>query len=677
MFRSISSKSWWVDGAAIFVLAAVLVLPVFRLEYLDNWKSIEGAFVADGHALLENWPHHLWQPLWYNGTRADFVYPPGPRYGVAIASTVFRVTPARGYHIFIGICYAFGFAVLYWWTRSATGSRLVAWIAAVSIAVVSPTAPLLPDIWRDSMFHVSWRLHVLMRYGEGPHISSLAMLPIAWLGAWRRFQGGAAGWLGVSAIGIGLTVTINFYGLTAIAITMPLLVLAWYLKSFDWRIVRDAVFIAALGWGLTAWWLDPSYIRVTARNLYLVSPEGNKWSLPVVAALMVVYLGVSLLVWRLKSYSAYTFFIWSALWWLAVYILGYRWFGLQITGNPQRLIPEMDIFFVFAGIHLAGILWRWTPRGTLRWVPRVVLLVLLYIAYRPSWRYLKHAYHEFPAEPNWRQRVEYKTETWLYEHFPDQRAFVTGTIRFWYDAWHNGQEADGAAQQGILNPLLPGAQWIVMHGNDPKVIRWWLQALGVDILVVPGKESQEPYQDFGDPKLYADSLPLLRDDGEGNRYYQVPRGASGIVRIVDAAEIAAVAPVQRDGLVTKIQAYAEAVESRPEPRARIQWHGSDAFEVSAEVRTGEAVLVQETYDPGWHAYEGSLALPIQKDAIGHMLLNVTPGTHNLRLVFEAPAEVVAGRFAGILTLLAIGLLLTYSARVSSPAGSVASESPPA
>jgi hypothetical protein len=648
------TRSWWLDGAIIFALAALLVLPVFRLEYLDNWKSIEGAFVADGRALAENWPHHSWQPLWYCGTRADYVYPPGPRYGVAIFSTLLRVSAVRGYHVFIGFCYAFGFLVLYLWTRTATGSRIAAWLATVSIAVASPSFLVLPDIWNDSLFHTTQRLHVLMTYGEGPHISSLAMLPIAWLGAWKRLRGGDARWLCLSAIGIALTVTINFYGLTAISITMPLLVWACLLERPDWRMVRDAALIGAMGWGLTAWWLVPSYIKVTSRNLYLVSPAGNSWSLPVLIVLLVAYLAVSLLARRLQRFSAYTFFIWSTLWWLAMYILGFRWFGFQVAGNPIRLIPEMDVFAILCFVQLAGIVWRWQPQGSLKLVPRVALLVLLFFAYRPSWRYIKHPYHEFHNEPNWSQRVEYKTETWLHDHFPDERVFVTGTIRFWYDAWHDGQEADGASQQGMSNPVLPGAQWIIMHGNDPKVITWWLQALGVDILVVPGKDSQEPYRDIEDPKKYDGALPVLRDDGEGNRYYRVPRGSTGIVRIVDRARMEGVPTIRVNGLTTQVQAYAEAVEAGPTgDRARGRWRGSDEFDVAAEVATGEALLVQETYDPGWHAYEEGQAREIRADAVGHMLIALAPGPHTVRMVFEAPAEVIVGRTAGILCLLMI------------------------
>jgi hypothetical protein len=181
--------------------------------------------------------------------------------------------------------------------------------------------------------------------------------------------------------------------------------------------------------------------------------------------------------------------------------------------------------------------------------------------------------------------------------------------------------------------------------------------------VVPGKDSQEPYKDIGDTKKYEGSLALLRDDGEGNRYYRVPRGSTGIVRVVDRTRMEAVPEIRWEGLTTQVQAYAEAMEGGPAgDRARGRWRGSDELDVTAETGPGEALLVQETYDPYWRAYEGGRALEIRKDPVGHMLVAVAPGAHAIRMVFETPSEVVAGRAAGIGCLLAIALVGVYEGR---------------
>ena len=61
------------DLLLIFFFTAVLVRPLFRAKYLQLWSSIESTFIADGRFLAAHWPHPLWQPLWYCGTRLDFI----------------------------------------------------------------------------------------------------------------------------------------------------------------------------------------------------------------------------------------------------------------------------------------------------------------------------------------------------------------------------------------------------------------------------------------------------------------------------------------------------------------------------------------------------------------------------------------------------------------------------
>ena len=174
------------DSIVLFLLTAILLFPLWRLNYLSNWTSIEATFIADGRMLRENWTHHLWQPLWYCGTRADYVYPPGLRLCVACFSWLLHASFAHAYHILIALFYPIGIAALYIFVRSCTGSRRAGWLAAAGVALISPCYLLAPEFRSDT----PWRLHVLMAFGEGPHISSLSMLPLVWFGAWKRFRGG-------------------------------------------------------------------------------------------------------------------------------------------------------------------------------------------------------------------------------------------------------------------------------------------------------------------------------------------------------------------------------------------------------------------------------------------------------------------------------------------------------
>src|SRR5487761_2100381 len=103
-----------VDTLVLLVLATALVGPVFRIKYLDNWPSIESTFISDARLLAEHMPHPGWQPLWYCGTRFDYIYPPALRYGTAVISLIGHVSTAKAYHIYIGLLYVFGLVSVYW-----------------------------------------------------------------------------------------------------------------------------------------------------------------------------------------------------------------------------------------------------------------------------------------------------------------------------------------------------------------------------------------------------------------------------------------------------------------------------------------------------------------------------------------------------------------------------------
>src|ERR1700732_1478679 len=101
-------RAAWLDSFLLFLLTTLLIWPLFRLKYLDNWPSIESTFIADARMLAARLPHPGWQPLWYCGTRFDYIYPPALRYGTALLSKIDHLSPARAYHLYTALLYSFG-----------------------------------------------------------------------------------------------------------------------------------------------------------------------------------------------------------------------------------------------------------------------------------------------------------------------------------------------------------------------------------------------------------------------------------------------------------------------------------------------------------------------------------------------------------------------------------------
>src|SRR6201998_1510094 len=122
-----------VDTLVLLLLAVALVGPVFKIKYLDNWASIESTFISDARLLAEHMPHPGWHPLWYCGTRFDYIYPPALRYGTALISLIGGVSSANAYHIYIGLLCVLWPVSVYWLVLAGSGSRTSAVLSAFAV----------------------------------------------------------------------------------------------------------------------------------------------------------------------------------------------------------------------------------------------------------------------------------------------------------------------------------------------------------------------------------------------------------------------------------------------------------------------------------------------------------------------------------------------------------------
>jgi hypothetical protein len=658
-------RTWAVDAIAIFLLTVVLVWPLFNVLFQDNWRSIEATFIADGRMLLGNLPHRQWQPLWYCGTRADYVYPPALRYATAILTIVLHTSPARAYHIYTALMYCVGIVGVYTLVRVGTRSRSCAWVGAASAALISPTFLVLADLRHDSLWRVPQRLHVLIRYGEGPHISSLALLPFALafsLLVYRKWNPAAFAVGGVSCAAV---VTHNFYGATALAILFPVLTYAAGIR-YGWRstLVRAAGIIA-LSYGLTAAWLTPSYLRITAANLSMVAEPGNRASVIVLAAVALVFaLAAWLVAKRRTPAPAYEIFVAGAVLFLALDVLGHRFFGFQVAGDTGRLVPELDLAIIIGGVEVLRRLYNWRPRGGLRMLPRLTALLLLIAAFAPALRYVRRGWNEVQFDLHWREQPEYKVSEWMWQNHRDARAFVDGSIRFWYNVWHDLPQLDGGSQQGLLNPLIASAQWRLREDTNAELVKLWLQALATDIAIIPQPSSRERYHDIKQLNLWRSTFPLLHDDGEGNYFYSVPRRCGGVVRLVDSGLMNGLSPIPKESELDALRTYVNAIEAEPlTPGAcgRVQARrvSTDEWNIDGDVGPRESLLVQETFDAAWRAYVDGRPAVILRDPVGFMLIPLAAGRHSIRVVFETPFEAKIGYSLSLLSLVVAGALVLH------------------
>jgi len=652
-------KKRLLESLVVFALAFALIWPFFNTKYSDKWASIESTFISDARMVSDHLPHTGWQPLWYCGTRFDYVYPPALRYGTALISKALHTPTARAYHIYTGFFYAFGLLGVFWLVRAGTRSGLAAGYAAAAAAALSPAFLFLPELRNDAN-GIPQRLHVLASYGEGPHITAVSVLGAALAAALPALRAWRPGMTALAGLLAALVVSNNFYGATSMAILFPVLVWAVWSADRDHRVFFRAAGIAALAYGLCAFWLTPSYVWITLVDMKWVSEPGNSWSKYVAAAALVLMAVTMERLGRGRPDRCWTLFVCGAAFFLALDVLGYRYFHFMVSGNSQRLVPEMDLLLLLAWVELLRVLWNRPGFRLAAAVPAVLVFGF-------ALPYLSNPWSPFGRSGPLEDQYPFQIADWAHRNLPGERTLTVGMARFWFDAWSDNAQLDGGSSQGMLNQRIPDAVWQIEKELKPELALYWLRATGTGAVVVPAAKSREHYPDFVHPDKFRGVLPVLFDDGQGTVAYRIPRVRPGIGRVVERAAINTAQPVRSGDDAERLGRYVALVEDPAQPPAAVAWHGFDEVAVRTSTGAGQSVLLQETYDPSWHAYENGTELPVRPEPVmGFMLVDVGAGAHDLRFRFETPAENLAGRALLALALTALAGLLIQGIRHRAP-----------
>ena len=639
------------DCLLLFILAAFLLKPYFLRKFSDQWPSIESTFISEARVLAAHWPHPQWQPLWYTGTRFDYIYPPALVYGTAVLSKIFGWWTVKSYHFYTTFWYCMGIAGVYLLVRVGGRSRGSAWIAAMATGLLSPSFFFLKDMRMDSgPWRVPVRFGVLIRYGEGPHITALCLLPIALAFTWRALESRRPRSLALAGVFCAAVVSNNFYGATSLAILFPILLWSFWVSRRKQVMLVPTFAIPVLAYGLTALWLTPSYLRVTLHNMQYVSNPGHLWSVVVLAIAVVAYgFGTYKLAGR-RPERTWAVFVTGAVIFFSLDVLGNHFLDFRVIGEPMRLVPELDLVLILGSALLLERLWQ--VRGP--WL-KLVAAALVVVSFATARHYVRHSWHV--VEPSeYRSRVEYRVTDWLWKNQPDARVFSSGSLRFWFDAWHDLPEMGGGSEQGLLNPIVYLTMWEVELGTEPELVKLWLQAEGVDIMYAADATSEEPYKDIHNLDRFA-KLPLLWTDGQGNFLWSAERRFPARARVVDTAKLASLPATRNNQDIDYLRPYVAAIENGPDSPATLRHETTDAMVAHAKLEPGQSLLVQETWDPAWQATVGGQRVPVRKDQMGFMLVDAPPGERDVRMEFVMPMENRAGLGLTLLSLLAVAVLM--------------------
>ena len=601
---------------ALFGLNLAITWRLFEAEYTTQFSSIDGSFIAIARYLSKHWGDSAWWPLWHCGMPYQDTYVPLLHLVVAAVASLGHIPAARAYHEAVAVAYSMGPPALYLMAVRLGAHRGAAFFSALFYSLLSPSALLIPAVAKDvgGLWYCR-RLQVLTVYGEGPHISSMSLVPLAILGLESTLARRSRQVWVLSAIAIALVFLTNVPG----TMGLGLAVFCWICAQQKEQRFAAWVFAASasiLAYCLACYGLPPSSIRTVLGNVgemhHGFSNSLKYGPVLLILALAAVSLSGRLLVrLRLPLTARFALLYFGLL------------AGLSIPANSEtfELLPQAGRLQLEMEIG-ACLLLGWAAWSAFRLVPRwltpiAVVLLLAPIGVQFENYRLRVELDTKPADLE--KRSEFTSARWLETHLPGRRVYATGSTEFWLNAFAEIPQMTGCCDQGNSIPALDQVPFFVNHATgtaNTVLAKAWLEVFGVQALVVNGESSSDEYKDFADPGRFEGVFqPLYRQNGD-TIYRVLPEGAS-LAHVLRSQDLLT-APPPKPVYATAVLKYAEVLAARP--NAAFEWVHGGLARIRASLRKDDLVLVQEAWFPGWKAFVGGARRNLFRDGLGFLVI---------------------------------------------------------
>jgi hypothetical protein len=650
------------------LLAAVLLAvniyvcrDLFRIEYLRHMWSIEASFIGISRYAMSHWRDLSWFSLWYDGIPYQNTYPPLLHLAVAFVARIGGISAAHAYHAVTAAAYCLGPVAVFALALRLSASRWAAFVAGAIYSTLSLSAWLVPAIREDlgSMFYPR-RLQTLVFYGEGPHVSSLALLPLALLFVDIAMKRRRAPWIALAAIFIAAAVLTNWLAAFALALLMASYTLARYgSKEWRWRDLGLLVLIGAAAYGIAMPLVPPSTIAVIQKNAQTLGGDFRtvyaslpKWIAAIAIAVAGIKIAIRRLVPHLQLAILFAFLT-------SVFVLVDAWARIPIVPQPARYHLEMEMALAILIGFLAHAIFSNRPR----WVACVAVVAMLLAMIQPVRRYRNYARNTLIRPIDITTTSEWKTAAWLNRNWTGERVMLPGSSSYWLNAFSDVPQLGGGFDQGVTDFVIRVAFYGIWYvekmprAQSAEIAIVWLKALGAQAVGVTGPGSTEAFKPFRDPQMFEGVLePLWRDGGDV--VYRVGRARESLARVVPRAALVAREPY--NGIdVDPLRPYVAALDDPSMPRAQFEWMSARSARTAANLAPGQVISLQMAWHRGWRAASNGRAVPIGRDAIGMMVLDPGPGAAAIDLIYDGGSEM---RIAKIVSGLTLVLLVIGSLR---------------
>ena len=611
--------------------------------------SIESTFIALARYIMEHPCDLNWFPWWYGGIPYQNTYPPLLHLLVAAIASVAGISAPLSYHAVTAAAYCLGPVSLFWMGSRLSGRRLGSLAAAVLYSVFSPAAFLTPSVAADmGTFLGPRRLQALVYYGEGPHITSMFLLPLAVIALDAALRKARPMSTLVAAVATMSVVLTNWLGTAALAMAVA----AYLLAKRDAGSIRrwsQAAGIGGLSYALAATWIPPSTLLAMQRNAQIVAGSYEigvrQWLYLALVLLVTLAVRYSLRRARVSEFVQF----WACFFVLCGSLpLTAEWLDIYILPQPERYHLEMEMAVCFLAAIVLVKVWQALPlRGKL-----VATVVLLLAAGHQVQQYRNYA-RTLIGHIDVTGTVEYQVAKWLDENLPGRRVFLSGSLRLWLNAFADNPQFGGGADQAMTNPRLADTSYGITttSGNGEDTVLW-LKAYGVRAIAVGGLRSRDIYKDFRDPAKFEGVLRELWRDGD-DVIYGVPGRGESLAHVIRYQDLMERAPTAFSD-VAPLLPYLAALENPASPLAEFTWLSPHEARIVAELRREHLIATQVSYHPGWRAWVNGERRRILRDKLGLMTIeSKCAGRCVVELLYDGGAEMWLARFVGAAAVLGV------------------------
>jgi hypothetical protein len=641
--QSSERRNFLICACVLFTLNVYVVRGFFVVAYTHFMGSIEGAYISLAHQLAQHWDLSWW-PLWYAGIPYQNTYPPLLHWMDAIAVRAAHVSAAHAYHAVTALFYCSGPVTVFWMAYRLSTQIWPSFAGALLYSLFSPSALLIPSV-RFSLGDVfgARRLQALVQYGEGPHIASLALLPVAAVVLDYALTKRRPVFCVLAAVSMALVVLTNWLG----AFSLAAVVIAYILSRprAEWkRLLVACASLGALAYAFVAPWVPPSTIAAVRVNAQLV---GGPYAM---TAMHLFYAGAILaglaLVWLFLERSerpAHLRFLVLFSFLMGVPPLAAAWLAIFIVPQAERYHLQMEMALcLLASFAIAPAV------GRLARSPRLAVILVLAACCALQARHYRRAAREWALPLDIQTTSEYRVAKWIDQNMNGHRVFVPGSDYFWLNAFTDAPQLAGGFDQGITNPIIPDLGYQLLAGEgttkEGELGVLWLKAFGVHAVGVGGPRSTEVYKATRHWKKYEGLLPVLFRDGDDVIYRVLPDSES-LAHALRPQPVLTQAPhgVLDMGWVTS---YVAALYGPDAPPVEMRWINHHHAVLAADLNRDQLLAVQVTYHPGWRARVNASERTITKDPIG--LLLIAPqcaGRCTIDLEFQDDTEMLVARMA--------------------------------